>query len=104
MPHLDIAIAIIVLAPATKGMAEVLTHMSPAASRLLKKTAWTPCMSMDTAAAAVPMKPCQAEQAGLGIQQVGAPPICTAARTSVSGCTESQTQNHCCSRWQRQSC
>lgn len=42
MPHLDIAIVIIVLAPATKGMAEVLTHMSPAASRLLKKTAWTP--------------------------------------------------------------
>ena len=31
MPHLDIAIAIGVLAPATKGMAEVLTHMSPAA-------------------------------------------------------------------------
>ena len=33
MPHLDIAVAIVVLAPATKGMAEVLTHMSPAASR-----------------------------------------------------------------------
>ena len=36
MPHLDIAVAIVVLAPATKGMAEVLTHVSPAASRQRK--------------------------------------------------------------------
>ena len=78
MPHLDIATAIVVLAPATKGMAEVLAHMSPAASSILQYRFMHSCSNNDT---------CLAQQAGMRTQSE-AHPTCTHL-----GHTDSQTQS-----------